>query len=270
MKNNASDKAPCALIIGCNEFVIRRLSRCAEKNGYAILRASGTAQGFSLLDHEHIDLVFTDLDPEDTDGFELCRQVRARTDLPLIVVTQKDDIVDKVLSLELGADDFVGFPFDERELAARMKAVRRRYRPAINDTRQEIRQPEAGFRQEPPMSAEKSRPRTSSEGGDDKTVSFPGLTVSLANYTVTLSGKPLAMPPRELELLFFLASAPNQVFTREQLLDQVWGYDYVGDTRTVDVHIKRLRSKLKGFTGGTIVTVWRVGYKFEKAVSQSQ
>ena len=262
MKEQHSGRADVALIVGCNDYVVRRLTSSAEKKGYQVLRASGAGSAFTLLDNESVDLVFTDLDPDDTDGFELCRQIRARTDLPLIVVTHKDDIVDKVLSLELGADDFVGFPFDERELFARVKAVRRRY---LRGTPELLPGTEHTGKDSSPaaaVSAEKSRHPAAAGGGNDKTLDFPGLSVSLVNYTVTLNGQPLPMPPRELELLFFLASAPNQVFTREQLLDQVWGYDYVGDTRTVDVHIKRLRSKLKGFTAGSIVTVWRVGYKF--------
>ena len=260
-----SDMHSAALLVCGNDFIAQRLGSCVRKNNYTVLNASGAAEALRLLGSEPVSFLFTDLEPEDMDGYELCRTIREKTKLPLIVVTQKDDIVDKVLALELGADDFVSFPFDERELSARIKAVRRRYHPT-DAAAEPLPETAAGYASsaaELPAEAEdEKRPRPEAGGTDHKTLVFPGLTISLSGYVVICNGKTLPMPPRELELLFFLASAPNQVFTREQLLDQVWGYDYVGDTRTVDVHIKRLRSKLKNYSGAVISTVWRVGYKF--------
>ena len=168
------------------------------------------------------------------DGWQVLRETRKTSNVPIIMLTAKDETFDKVLGLELGADDYIAKPFDMKELVARIKAVIRRY--------QAPEPAEAG-----------------------KALSFPGLTVNISQYTVNYMGKELEMPPKELELLNFLASHPNQVFTREQLLEQVWGYDYFGDSRTVDVHVKRLREKLtEGESlGWMIKTVWGVGYKFE-------
>ena len=168
------------------------------------------------------------------DGWQVLREARKTSNIPIIMLTAKDETFDKVLGLELGADDYIAKPFDMKELVARIKAVIRRYQV-----------PEAP------------------EGGGELT--FPGLTVNINQYTVSYMGRELEMPPKELELLNFLASHPNQVFTREQLLEQVWGYDYFGDSRTVDVHVKRLREKLgEGESmGWQIKTVWGVGYKFE-------
>ena len=168
------------------------------------------------------------------DGWQVLREARKTSNAPIIMLTAKDETFDKVLGLELGADDYIAKPFDMKELVARIKAVIRRYQA-----------PE------------------SAEAGKD--LVFPGLTVNISQYTVNYMGKELEMPPKELELLNFLASHPNQVFTREQLLEQVWGYDYFGDSRTVDVHVKRLREKLEGGEqmGWQIKTVWGVGYKFE-------
>ena len=168
------------------------------------------------------------------DGWQVLRETRKSSNVPIIMLTAKDETFDKVLGLELGADDYIAKPFDMKELVARIKAVIRRY--------QNPEPTEAG-----------------------KALTFPGLTVNISQYTVNYMGRELEMPPKELELLNFLASHPNQVFTREQLLEQVWGYDFFGDSRTVDVHVKRLRDKLsKGEEmGWAIRTVWGVGYKFE-------
>ena len=166
------------------------------------------------------------------DGWQVCREVRKISNIPIIMLTAKDETFDKVLGLELGADDYIVKPFDMKELVARIKAVIRRFQAA---------------------------------DAPEKELVFPGLTINISQYTVTYMGKPLEMPPREIELLYFLASHPGMVFTREQLLEQVWGYDYFGDSRTVDVHVKRLREKLSGGEelGWQIKTVWGVGYKFE-------
>ena len=167
------------------------------------------------------------------DDWQVCREVRKTSNVPIIMLTAKDETFDKVLGLELGADDYMVKPFDTKELVARIKAVLRRFQNA--------------------------------DAPASKELSFPGLTINIGQYTVTYMGKELEMPPKELELLYFLASHPGMVFTREQLLEQVWGYDYFGDSRTVDVHVKRLREKLTDGEkmGWQIKTVWGVGYKFE-------
>ncbi len=180
-------------------------------------------------------LILLDIMLPGVDGYQVCREIRARENVPIIMLSAKGDVFDKVLGLELGADDYILKPFDSKELVARVKAVLRRYSP-IEKAPEPV-----------PM----------------KQVSYPGLTINLSNYSVIYNGNVIDMPPKELELLYFLASSPNQVFTREQLLDNIWGYDYVGDTRTVDVHVKRLREKLNDTKHWKISTVWGIGYKFD-------
>ncbi len=180
------------------------------------------------------DLILLDLMLPGVNGYQICREIRHFSDVPIIILTSKTDTFDKVLGLELGADDYIAKPFDSKELVARIRAVLRRYKA----------QPAAT-----PSSFEKC-------------VSYRDLTINLTNYSVTYQGKPVEMPPKELELLYFLASSPNQVFTREQLLDHIWGYEYIGDTRTVDVHIKRIREKIKDHPMWSVATVWGIGYKF--------
>lgn len=181
------------------------------------------------------DLVLLDLMLPGMDGYQVCRELRKNSQVPIIMLSAKGEIFDKVLGLEMGADDYMIKPFDAKELVARVKAVLRRYSivPSIN----------------------------SEQTGEY--VDYPDLSINLTNYSVTYKGQSLEMPPKELELLYFLASSPNQVFTREQLLDHIWGYEYIGDTRTVDVHIKRLREKLKDHPNWKLATVWGIGYKFE-------
>ena len=179
-------------------------------------------------------LILLDLMLPGMDGYQVCREIRYRDNTPIIMLSAKGEIFDKVLGLELGADDYIMKPFDSKELVARVKAVLRRYQPT-----------------KPAVAAE------------IKCVEYPDLTVNLSNYSVLYMGRPLDMPPKELELLYFLASSPNQVFTREQLLDHIWGYEYIGDTRTVDVHVKRLREKIRDHRNWNISTVWGIGYKFE-------
>lgn len=181
------------------------------------------------------DLILLDLMLPGIDGYQVCREVRQKHTTPVIILSAKGEVFDKVLGLELGADDYLEKPFDSKELVARAKAVLRRYKTAA---------PAA-----PAPTA--------------KQVSYPNLTINLTNYSVIYNGKSVDMPPKELELLYFLASSPNHVYTREQLLDQIWGYEYIGDTRTVDVHIKRLREKIKDQDSWKISTIWGVGYKFE-------
>ena len=182
-------------------------------------------------------LILLDIMLPGMDGYQVCREVRNKYTVPIIMLSAKGEIFDKVLGLELGADDYIEKPFDTKELVARAKAVLRRYKPAA--------------------------PAPSPAASADKCVQYTDLSVNLTNYSVLYMGRTVDMPPKELELLYFLASSPNHVFTREQLLDQIWGYEYVGDTRTVDVHIKRLREKSKDHANGKITTIWGVGYKFE-------
>ena len=180
-------------------------------------------------------LILLDLMLPGMDGYQVCREIRKNNNTPIIMLSAKGETFDKVLGLELGADDYMIKPFETKELVARVKAVLRRYLL--------------------PQSAV-----TTTESA--KCVTYPDLVVNLDNYSVTYYKKPVEMPPKELELLYFLASAPNQVFTREQLLDNIWGYDYIGDTRTVDVHIKRIREKINDHDQWAIETVWGIGYKF--------
>ena len=182
------------------------------------------------------DLILLDLMLPGMDGYQVCREIRSRSDTPVIMLSAKGEVFDKVLGLELGADDYMIKPFDSKELVARVKAVLRR----------------SGTK----------KPKSSSDQVGDY-VEYEDLIVNLTNYSVIYKGHTVDMPPKELELLYFLASSPNQVFTREQLLDHIWGYEYLGDTRTVDVHIKRLREKLQDNANWSISTVWGIGYKFE-------
>lgn len=183
-------------------------------------------------------LVLLDLMLPGIDGYQVCRELRMTSQVPIIMLSAKGEIFDKVLGLELGADDYMIKPFDSKELVARVKAVLRRYQAA------------------PAVPA-----HSTDQQGDY--VEYPDLIVNLTNYSVIYMGRSVEMPPKELELLYFLASSPNQVFTREQLLDHIWGYEYIGDTRTVDVHIKRLREKIKDHKNWALSTVWGIGYKFE-------
>lgn len=191
-------------------------------------------------------LILLDLMLPGIDGYEVCRTIRKTSSVPIIMLSAKGEIFDKVLGLELGADDYMIKPFDSKELVARVKAVLRRFQPV---------------KEEPVGAGSAANAVPNAQTGDY--VEYPDLLVNLTNYSVTYLGHTVEMPPKELELLYFLASHPNQVFTREQLLDHIWGYEYVGDTRTVDVHVKRLREKIKDRENWSIATVWGIGYKFE-------
>jgi DNA-binding response OmpR family regulator len=180
-------------------------------------------------------LILLDLMLPGMDGYQVCREIRQRSSVPIIMLSAKGEIFDKVLGLELGADDYMIKPFDSKELVARVKAVLRRFQPDKSYLGHSV----------------------------GKIVEYPDLIVNQTNYSVVYKGETIDMPPKELELLYFLASSPNQVFTREQLLDHIWGYEYIGDTRTVDVHIKRLREKIKDNEHWSLSTVWGIGYKFE-------
>ena len=186
------------------------------------------------------DLILLDIMLPGIDGYDVCREIRKTSTVPIIMLSAKGEVFDKVLGLELGADDYIIKPFDSKELVARVKAVLRRYQSG-------------GTQNSSSQDAEST----------SETVQYTDLIVSLSNYSVTYMGDPVEMPPKELELLYFLATHPNQVFTREQLLDRIWGYEYVVDTRTVDVHIKRLREKIKDHEEWRLATVWGIGYKFE-------
>ena len=205
-----------------------------EKEGFEVEMADRGDTALQMFKQSPPNLMLLDVMLPGMDGWQVLREARKVSNIPIIMLTAKDETFDKVLGLELGADDYIAKPFDMKELVARIKAVVRRYQaPEAPDATKEL--------------------------------VFPGLTVNINQYAVTYMGRELEMPPKELELLNFLASHPNQVFTREQLLEQVWGYDYFGDSRTVDVHVKRLREKLgEGEQmGWQIKTVWGVGYKFE-------
>lgn len=180
-------------------------------------------------------LILLDLMLPGIDGYQVCREIRSKSMVPIIMLSAKGEVFDKVLGLELGADDYMEKPFDTKELVARVKAVLRRMKTVA------------------PAPVE----------AGDKRVVYPDLSINLTNYSVIYNGESIDMPPKELELLYFLASSPNHVFTREQLLERIWGYDYVGDTRTVDVHIKRLREKISDHESWKISTIWGVGYKFD-------
>ena len=204
-----------------------------ENEGYEVKTASDGAEGVSYFKMYEPDLVLLDVMMPKKDGWQVCREIREVSSKPIIMVTAKDDVFDKVLGLELGADDFVVKPFDMKELSARVKAVLRRYVARDNQN-------------------------------DEEVIKFDNIEISLQKYELKLNGKSVDIPPKELELLYFLASNYNRVFTRDQLLDKVWGFDYLGDSRTVDVHVKRLREKLEGVSDKWILkTVWGVGYKFE-------
>lgn len=188
-------------------------------------------------------LILLDLMLPGMDGYEVCREIRKSSKVPIIMLSAKGEVFDKVLGLELGADDYIIKPFDSKELVARVKAVLRR------------------FSAEPAARTKNEEMFINEKQGDY--VIYEDLLINQTNYSVTYLGKQVEMPPKELELLYFLASHPNQVFTREQLLDHIWGYEYIGDTRTVDVHVKRVREKIKDRANWSIATVWGIGYKFE-------
>ena len=202
----------------------------------ASLREKVGEEALKAFDSFRPQLILLDLMLPGIDGYQVCREIRAKANVPIIMLSAKGEVFDKVLGLEMGADDYIIKPFDSKELVARCKAVLRRYQPV--------------------KPAESAAPAA-------KIVEYPDLVINQTNYSVLYQRKPVEMPPKELELLYFLASSPNQVFTREQLLDHIWGYEYIGDTRTVDVHIKRLREKLKDHPSWSLTTVWGIGYKFD-------
>lgn len=228
------------LIVDDDANIAELISLYLTKECFQCEIAEDGETALKLHDSFQPDLMLLDIMLPGIDGYDVCREIRKNHSTPIILLSAKGEVFDKVLGLELGADDYIIKPFDSKEMVARVKAVLRRYTPAPAPT---APQPE------PPK--------------DTESISYTDLSISLSNYSVIYMGKPIEMPPKELELLYFLASHPNQVFTREQLLDQIWGYEYIGETRTVDVHIKRLREKIKDHAEWALSTVWGIGYKFE-------
>ena len=224
------------LVVDDDTNICELLRLYLTKEGYQVTIANDGEAGLAQFGQVKPDMVLLDVMMPKMDGLEVCRRIRKLGNTPVIMLTAKGETFDKVLGLELGADDYIIKPFDSKEMIARVRAVLRRYHPIKNE----------------PSQAEKP-----------KCVEYEGLTINLTNYSVLCDGNTVEMPPKELELLYCLASSPNQVFTREQLLDRIWGYEYLGDTRTVDVHIKRLREKLKDHPHWKLGTVWGIGYKFE-------
>ncbi len=224
------------LIVDDDNNIAELISLYLTKECYDTKIVNDGEQALIAFEHYKPNMLLLDLMLPGIDGYLVCREIRAKSDVPIIMLSAKGEVFDKVLGLELGADDYILKPFDSKELVARVKAVLRRFQPAKPEAYASV---------------------------DIKCVEYPGLIVNLSNYSVTYDGQQIDMPPKELELLYFLASSPNQVFTREQLLDNIWGYEYVGDTRTVDVHVKRLREKIKDKPTWRIATVWGIGYKFE-------
>ena len=204
-----------------------------EKEGYEVVMAHDGEEAVAHFEADKPSLILLDIMMPKLDGWQVCREIRKKSDCPIIMLTAKGETFDKVLGLELGADDYVVKPFETKEIVARIKAVLRRSAPAA-------------------------------AGAEVKEVAYDKLTVNMTRYELKVDGKVVDAPPKELELLFHLASNPNRVYTRDQLLDEVWGFEYYGDSRTVDVHIKRLREKLEGISDQwSLKTVWGVGYKFE-------
>ena len=220
------------LVIDDDPNICELLKVYFEKEGYEVKTVNDGIDGMNFFKMYEPDLVLLDIMLPKKDGYQVCREIREISSKPIIMITAKGDVIDKVLGLELGADDFVVKPFDMKELSSRIKAVLRR--------------------------------SASSASEQVKEVHFDRLSINLTNYELKVNGVQIDTPPKELELIFHLASNPNRVFTRDQLLDEVWGFDYYGDSRTVDVHVKRLREKLEGVSDKwELKTVWSVGYKFE-------
>ena len=226
------------LIVDDDENIAELISLYLIKECFDTRTAVDGEEALTLFREYEPNLILLDLMLPGIDGYEVCREIRKTSSVPIIMLSAKGEIFDKVLGLELGADDYMIKPFDSKELVARVKAVLRR------------------FTQAAPRPADSDKPV-------GEFVEYPNLLINLTNYSVLYLGENIDMPPKELELLYFLASHPNQVFTREQLLDQIWGYEYIGDTRTVDVHIKRLREKIKDQDTWRLATVWGIGYKFD-------
>ena len=222
------------LVVDDDQHIAELISLYLMKDGYDTQEVYDGKKALEAVTTYQPNLILLDLMLPGMDGYQVCAEVRKTSKVPIIMLTAKGETFDKVLGLELGADDYIVKPFDAKELVARVKAVLRRY--------------EAGS--------------AKGEEEDGQVLHYPDLEINLSNYTVMYHGKSVDFPPKEFELLHFLTSNPKRVFTREQLLDRIWGYEYAGDTRTVDVHVKRIREKLNQDDEWGIRTVWSVGYKF--------
>ena len=219
------------LVVDDDKNICELLRLYMEQEGYTVLIANDGETAVSSFSDFNPDIIILDIMLPRMDGWQVCREIRKVSNTPIIMITAKGETFDKVLGLELGADDYIVKPFETKEVMARIKAVLR---------------------------------RTSIDPTDEvKKVEYDNLSINLTNYEMKVNGKSISTPPKELELVYHLASNPNRAFTRDQLLDEVWGFDYYGDSRTVDVHIKRIRAKLEGVSDKwELKTVWGVGYKF--------
>ncbi len=227
------------LIVDDDNNIAELISLYLMKECFDTLIVEDGEQALEQFTQYQPNLILLDLMLPGIDGYQVCREIRRTSNVPIIMLSAKGEVFDKVLGLELGADDYMIKPFDSKELVARVKAVLRRAQAQAASLVTSLPAENVG-----------------------EYVEYPDLLINLTNYSVIYKGKNIDMPPKELELLYFLASSPNQVFTREQLLDHIWGYEYVGDTRTVDVHIKRIREKIHDNEYWSISTVWSIGYKF--------
>lgn len=221
------------LIVDDDKNICDLLRLYLEKEGYSVILSHDGEDAVVKFNALKPDIVLLDVMLPGLDGWQVCREIRKKSNIPILMITAKSDTFDKVLGLELGADDYIVKPFDSKEVIARIKAVVRR--TGQSPAEMEVRE-----------------------------VRYDKLSVNMTRYELKVDGKVVDAPPKELELLFYLASNPNRVYTRDQLLDEVWGFEYYGDSRTIDVHIKRLREKLEGVSDKwELKTVWGVGYKFE-------
>lgn len=228
------ENKPKILIVDDEENICELVRLYIEKEGFDAIIANDGQEAVAKFNKEKPDLILLDIMLPIKDGWQVCREIRAQSKVPIIMLTAKGETFDKVLGLELGADDYVAKPFEPKELIARIRAVLRRSADSVD------------------------------EKADEDELSFDGLKINQSTYEVYIDDKKVEMPPKEFELLYFLAKNTNKVFTRDQLLDEIWGYEFFGDSRTVDVHIKRIREKLEGENRTwALKTVWGVGYKFE-------
>lgn len=228
------ENKPKILIVDDEENICEFVRLYIEKEGFDAIIANDGQEAVAKFNKEKPDLILLDIMLPIKDGWQVCREIRAQSKVPIIMLTAKGETFDKVLGLELGADDYVVKPFEPKELIARIRAVLRRSADSVD------------------------------EKADEDELSFDGLKINQSTYEVYIDDKKVEMPPKEFELLYFLAKNTNKVFTRDQLLDEIWGYEFFGDSRTVDVHIKRIREKLEGENRTwALKTVWGVGYKFE-------
>ena len=220
------------LVVDDDQNICELLRLYIEKEGFEVRIANDGRKALEIFEEQNPDLIMLDIMLPELDGWQVCREIRKKSQCPIIMLTAKGEVFDKVLGLELGADDYVVKPFETKEVVARIKAVLRRYGSNAEEQVKEVR--------------------------------YEKLSINLTNSELKVDGVAIDTPPKEMELIYHLASNPNRVFTRDQLLDEVWGFDYYGDSRTVDVHVKRLREKLEGVSDKwALKTVWGVGYKFE-------